>query len=186
MQHTTFIAQILHIKLFTVPVLCFHHCPCFLIHCHHCYDQPFFNPQLPQRPPNYFSRYHIKRFLQIHKCKISFLPETSPASAVQQTVPIPGMNPNCIPSIHTFSLNLLSKTLSNTFIPCSSNFIGWCALHSNGSTFPLYTCSIRVLSSQSLRHHIRTRLKLLLAYYLFTGKHKSSPPLTKTLSECVY
>ena len=42
---------------------------------------------------------------------------------IASVVPFPGINPNCIASILTFSLILLSNTRSITFIACSSNFI---------------------------------------------------------------
>ena len=40
---------------------------------------------------------------------------------IASVVPLPGINPNCIASIFTFSLILRSSTRSITFIACSSN-----------------------------------------------------------------
>ena len=94
-------------------------------------------------PPKYLSRYPIKCFLQIHKCKkqCSFFARNF--SCICHTTkmafvfPFPGMNPNSIPLILTFSLNLLSQpSLQNPLQYlnpiCSSNFIARCASHSNG------------------------------------------------------
>ena len=89
----------------------FHHCPCFLIHYHHCFHQPFFNPQLPQRPPNYLS---------VPYQTLSPDPLASPASAVHLSSPSLAWIQT---DFHQYLLSLSTfspKTLSNTFIPCSS------------------------------------------------------------------
>ena len=52
-------------------------------------------------------------------------------------VPVPGLNPNCILSIFTACLNLLSRTLSATFIPCSSSLMPRDELHFSTSPLPL-------------------------------------------------
>ena len=57
---------------------------------------------------------------------------------IAQVVPVPGLNPNYILSISTACLNLLSRTLSATFIPCSSSLMPRDELYFSTSPLPLY------------------------------------------------
>ena len=64
-------------------------------------------------------------------------------------VPVPGLNPNCILSISTACLNLLSRTLSATFIPCSSSLMPRDELHSSTSPLPLYMATSSLICQLS-------------------------------------
>ena len=109
--------------------LCFHDCPCFLIHRHHCFHQPFFNPSFLSAHlttslgslSNTFSRStNAKNSGLFFARNFSCICRTTKMASV---VPFPSMNPNCIPwiliSLSTFS----PKPSPDTFISCSSNFI---------------------------------------------------------------
>ena len=68
---------------------------------------------------------------------------------VASVIPFPGINSNCIPSILTFSLNFLSKTISNTYIPWSNSFIAHFDSHPYWITFLFVYQYEYLISSQS-------------------------------------
>ena len=56
---------------------------------------------------------------------------------IASVVLFPAIKPNCILSIFTIFLTLLSMTLSRTFMACSTNFIPLYEPHASASPFPL-------------------------------------------------
>ena len=69
---------------------------------------------------------------------------------IASDVSVPGLNPNYILSISTACLNLLSRTLSATFIPCSSSLMPRDEPHSSTSPLPLYIWALVHSSASSL------------------------------------
>ena len=64
-------------------------------------------------------------------------------------VPLPGIKPNCISFTTTNALILFSNTLSTIFIPCTSNFTLFYALHFFTSPYPLYIGTITLVFQSS-------------------------------------
>ena len=61
-----------------------------------------------------------------------------PVINITSVVPVPDLNPSYILSISTACLNLFSRTLSTTFISCSSSLMPQDKLHSSTSPLPSY------------------------------------------------
>ena len=119
--------------------------PCCRILIHRFYHRhyPLIHTHISQCPPNHLPRHPINAFSRSTKAIHSSIFFAKYFSCSWRTIKIasvvllPAIKPNCMLSIFTIFLTLVSITLSSTFIACSSSLMPLYEPHAKASPFPL-------------------------------------------------